>query len=117
VRAWEAADVAGLVALLREDAVLRMPPMPMVAGAAAICDFLAQSIFPIAPMRLVEARANGHLAFAAYMREATGNRFAMFALLVITSDGRQITSIEAFSDPRVLARFDTAPEFGPGAGL
>jgi RNA polymerase sigma-70 factor (ECF subfamily) len=115
VRAWEAADVAGLVALLREDAVLRMPPMPMVAGAEAIVDFLAHSIFPIAPMRLVETRANGAPAFAAYMPEATGNRFAMFALLVITSDGRQISSIHAFSDPRVLARFDTAPELGLGA--
>jgi RNA polymerase sigma-70 factor (ECF subfamily) len=117
VRAWEAADVAGLVALLREDAVLRMPPMPAVAGAAAIGEFLAQSIFPIAPIRLVEARANGNPAFAAYMREPTGNRFAMFALLVIMSDGRQITSIDAFSDPRVLARFDAAPELGPGASL
>jgi RNA polymerase sigma-70 factor (ECF subfamily) len=117
VRAWEAADVARLVALLREDALLRMPPMPLVAGAEAIVDFLAQSIFAIAPMRLVETQANGSPAYAAYMRDATANRFAMFALLVITSDGRQITRIDAFSDPRVLARFDTAPEFAVGAGL
>jgi RNA polymerase sigma-70 factor (ECF subfamily) len=105
------------VALLREDAVLRMPPMQMVAGAAAIVDFLAQSIFAIAPMRLVETRANGSPAYAAYVRDAIANGFAMFALLVITSDGRQITSIDAFSDPRVLERFDIAPEFALGAGL
>jgi RNA polymerase sigma-70 factor, ECF subfamily len=104
VRAWETADVDGLVALLREDAVLRMPPMPMVAGAAAIGGFLARTIFPIAPMRLVGARANGHPAFAAYRRETTGNRFAMFALLVITSDGRQITSIDAFSEQDLATR-------------
>ena len=117
VRAWEAADVAGLVALLRQDAMLRMPPMPMVAGAAAIVDFLAHSIFTIAPMRLVATRANGGPAFAAYVRNSGGKGFSMFALLVIASDGRQITSIDAFSDPRVLARFDTALESGPGAGL
>jgi RNA polymerase sigma-70 factor (ECF subfamily) len=113
VRAWEAADVAALVALLREDAILRMPPMPMVAGAAAIVDFLAHSIFTIAPMRLVETRANGSPAFAAYMGKATGDGFSMFALLVIAGDGRQITSIDAFSDPRVLARFDAGLESAP----
>src|SRR4029077_10980911 len=81
VRAWEAADVAGLVALLREDAVLTMPPKPSVAGARRIGDFLAKAIFPIAPMRLIRTRANGGPAFAAYVR--AGNRFTPFALLVV----------------------------------
>jgi RNA polymerase sigma factor (sigma-70 family) len=104
VRAWEAADVAGLVALLREDAVLAMPPMPTVTGSGPIGSFLAKSIFSMGPMRLIESRANGAPAFALYVRRA------LFALLVIASDGGQITRIDAFADPRVLARFDLPAE-------
>jgi RNA polymerase sigma-70 factor (ECF subfamily) len=100
VRAWEEADVVSLVALLREDAVLTMPPKPAVVGAKAIGDFLAESIFPIAPMRLVAARANQSSAFVAIMQKRP------FALLVIDGGGELIKRIHAFADPRVLARFE-----------
>jgi RNA polymerase sigma-70 factor, ECF subfamily len=105
VRAWEAADVAGLVALLREDAVLSMPPKPPVVGGRTIGEFLSAAIFPIAPMRLIDARANDGPAFAAYRQEPSGNRATLFALLVIGSDGHVISRIHAYSDPRVLSRF------------
>jgi RNA polymerase sigma-70 factor (ECF subfamily) len=110
VRAWEAADVAGLVELLREDAVLTMPPKPTVTGAGQIGTFIGEAIFTIAPMRLLEAHSNGSPAFAAYIREGGGNRFVPFALLVISSDGRHITQIDAFVEPRVLARFELPAE-------
>jgi RNA polymerase sigma-70 factor (ECF subfamily) len=110
VRAWETADVAGLIAMLREDAVLAMPPKPMVVGARQIGDFLNESIFAIGPMRLLEAHANGSPAFAAYVQGRAGNRFVLFALLVIAGDDHQITRIDAFSDPRALARFDLPAE-------
>ena len=100
VRAWEAADVVGLVALLREDAVLTMPPKPSVIGARSIGGFLAEAIFAIAPMRLIAARANNGPAFAAYMQER------LFALLVIDGDGERIAHIRAYADPRALAAFD-----------
>jgi RNA polymerase sigma-70 factor (TIGR02960 family) len=109
VRAWEAEDVTGLVALLREDAVLAMPPMPMVVGAARIGDFLAQSIFANTQMRLLEAHANRSPSFGAYAQRLAGAPFQVFALLVIAVDARQITQIYAFSDPRVFARFDLPP--------
>jgi RNA polymerase sigma-70 factor (ECF subfamily) len=110
VRAWEAADVTGLVALLREDAVLRMPPKPSVTGGKRIGEFLAESIFPIGPMRLTELRANGSPAFAAYIREPAGARFILFALLVIATVDSHIAHIDAFSDPRLFARFDLPVE-------
>ena len=52
----------------------------------------------------------GSPAFAAYLQEPAGGRHLAFALLVIASDGNQITHIYAFSDPRVLARFDLAAD-------
>jgi RNA polymerase sigma-70 factor (TIGR02960 family) len=108
VRAWEAADVAGLVALLRDDAVLAMPPMPAVIGSGPIVSFLAESIFSMGPMRLRESASNGAPAFALYVRGA------LFALLVIASDGHQVTRIDAFADPRVMARFELPATFAAG---
>jgi len=110
VRAWEAADVAGLVALLREDAVLAMPPQPTVIGARPIANFLAESIFSMGAMRLRESHANRSPAFGLYIKPSAANGFSVFALLVIASDGHEITRIDAFADPRVLARFDQPRE-------
>ena len=43
VRAWDAVDVEGLVALLTDDAVLTMPPLPMrFVGRKGIGEFLAR---------------------------------------------------------------------------
>jgi RNA polymerase sigma-70 factor (ECF subfamily) len=98
------------VALLRDDAVLTMPPNPTVKGARPIVDFLAASIFTIAPMRLFETHANGSPAFAAYFQAPAGTRLSLFALLVIASDGHQITHIHAFADPRAFVRFELAAE-------
>ena len=110
VRAWEAADVAGLVALLREDAVLAMPPMPTVIGSVPIGSFLAESIFSMGPMRLRVSGANGVPAFGLYVQHPEPGRFALFALLVIASDGHQINRIDAFADPRVAERFGLPAE-------
>ncbi len=110
VRAWESADVAGLVALLREDAVLSMPPKPHVIGARRIGGFLAESIFAMGPMRLLEAHANDSPAFAAYAQQPSDSRFELFALLVIATDGHRITNIDAFSEREALARFDLPSE-------
>jgi RNA polymerase sigma-70 factor (ECF subfamily) len=100
VVAWEAADVGGLVALLREDAVLTMPPKPSVTGARSIGDFLAESIFALGPMRLIAARANQGPAFGAYVHDR------LFALLVIDAYAERIAHIYAYADPREVAPFD-----------
>ena len=109
VRAWEAADVVSLVALLREDAILAMPPRPAVFGGRAIGDFLGESIFSIAPMRLVPARANQGPAFLALMGERR------FALLCIDVDGERVRGIHAFADPKVTGRFELMTSAAEGA--
>src|SRR5262245_64242163 len=46
VQAWEFADSAGLIALLREDAILTMPPLSAwYRGRVAIKNFLDKHLF------------------------------------------------------------------------
>jgi hypothetical protein len=90
--------------------VLAMPPMPTVVGARPIGSFLAESIFSMGRMRLGDSGANGAPAYALYVQQPESSRFAFFALLVIASDGHQITRMDAFADPRAVARFDLPAE-------
>jgi RNA polymerase sigma-70 factor (ECF subfamily) len=58
IDAFERDDVDGLVALLREDAVLRMPPQPSVTGAASIARFFRETVArgDLSRMRLTPTR-------------------------------------------------------------
>src|SRR5207244_13295775 len=63
VEAWQAADAAGLVALLREDALITMPPLPLwYRGRTAIQWFFDTQLFAGEAedrFRLVATQANG----------------------------------------------------------
>ena len=116
VRAWDAADASRLVALLRDDAVLTMPPVTAwYRGAAAIGAFLATQLFAGAArgrFRLVPTRANGCPAFAAYVADDTGV-YRPAALHVLTIRDNQIAALHAFfADDRLFARFGLAPTAG-----
>jgi RNA polymerase sigma-70 factor (ECF subfamily) len=105
VRAWESADIAGLVALLRDDAIVTMPPGLSFAGREAIGAFLETVVFERGTRRrLRPIRANGRPGFVADSGASDGALTA-FAVLVLEVDASGIARIDAFSDPRVLARF------------
>lgn len=111
VRAWESADVAGLVALLRDDAVLSMPPGAPVSGAVRVGDFLADSVFlPGRRRRLVSTSANGAPAFVAYASSEAGAPLRLFAVLVLATGQQGIERIDAFFDPGLVARFATVDQ-------
>ncbi|GLV55507.1 RNA polymerase sigma factor [Dictyobacter sp. S3.2.2.5] len=115
LKMWESDDVDGLVALLKEDATLSMPPVPSwYQGRDAIRRVLLAVLFPPGVQnrwRLSPTRANRQPAFVVYrIDEATGS-YRAFALQVVTlagvpRDGWQIASVTAFLDP------DLAPSFG-----
>jgi RNA polymerase sigma-70 factor (ECF subfamily) len=108
VRAWETADIPGLVALLREDAVVSMPPGLTVIGAAAIARFLAGVVFADERhVRLSPVDANGGPAFRIESRSRSYPEFELYAVVVLglAEDDRSIASMEVFADPRVGARF------------
>ena len=90
VRAWETDDVAGLVALLKEDAILNMPPYSSwYCGREAIRAILLAAPFRSGMenrWRLSPTRANAQPAFALYRADESKSSYRAFGLQVITLD-------------------------------
>jgi RNA polymerase sigma-70 factor (TIGR02960 family) len=106
VEAFDTADVDGLVALMTEDAWLRMPPVPLeYQGRRLVGEFFAAVAFRQGRRyRLVPTRANGQPAFAAYLRDPATGVSRAFGLMVVTLAGSQISAITRF-DNAVLPSF------------
>jgi RNA polymerase sigma-70 factor (ECF subfamily) len=114
VAAWETADVTRLVALLRDDAIYSMPPLPQwYRGRAAIQTFLETYLF-VGPargrFRLRSTQANGCPAFASYVRDEAGV-YRPSALQVLTLADGQIARIHGFLafDHQLFAHFGLPP--------
>ncbi len=96
VRAWESADMDGLVALLTEDVFMSMPPMPFeYAGREAVARFSATLFGAGRAFDLVATRANGQPAFGAYLRSPAGVRHGT-GLYVLTLSGDRISALIRF---------------------
>jgi len=105
-RAFESADVDGIVALLSEDVWLTMPPLPLeYQGRDLAARFLqATALRPGWTARLLPTRANGQPAFACYARDPQTGGYYTVGLMVLTLSGTQITALTRF-DPGTLPRF------------
>jgi RNA polymerase sigma-70 factor (TIGR02960 family) len=104
VRAWESADLDGLVALLTDDVFVSMPPMPFeYEGRDVVARFTASIFGSGRRFDLVRTRANGQPAFGAYLRAATGIRHGT-GLFVLTLTGDRICAMTRF-DKSVLPWF------------
>ena len=106
--AFEAGDIAGVVALLSDDALLTMPPEPFeYQGAQAIGRFL--STVPaggaLERFRLVPTRANGQPAFGCYLRDEHAPIAHAYGLMVLTLTGNRVAAITGFPDTNVFASF------------
>ena len=115
VALWEQADIHSFVALLREDAWLAMPPLPVwFQGRAAIATWLSTRIFtPDRQRRLLPTRANGSPAFGLYLREADAEVYQLFGLVVLGVEGEQIGSLVGFLDLSSLSAFALPPTLPP----
>ncbi|MEN3358474.1 MAG: polymerase sigma-70 factor, subfamily [Mycobacteriales bacterium] len=108
MRAWRACDIPALAALLRDDAVLTMPPEPVqIIGRAAVAGFFAT--VPAAGrldlIRLVPTRANGHPTLAAYLPDDSGDCRG-YGIMVLTIAGDAVATITGFPDPDLFDAFD-----------
>jgi RNA polymerase sigma-70 factor (ECF subfamily) len=106
VDAVESGDVGAVVALLTDDALLTMPPLPLVyQGHAAIAGFLRYSADRRgAALRAVPTRANGQPAFACYLPDGPTGR--PYGFIVLTLDESAIAAITWFGDPAVFHHFE-----------
>jgi RNA polymerase sigma-70 factor (ECF subfamily) len=94
VRAYEAGDVDGLVALLTDDVYLSMPPIPFEYEGREVASRFYASIFRSGRrFDLVPTRANGQPAFGAYLRAPSGGIRHGTGLLVLTLTGDRICAI------------------------
>jgi len=110
IAAFEAADVATLVSLLTEDAVLEMPPVPLwYRGRDDYGRFIAR-VFAMrgAGWRMIPAAANGQAALVAYSPDGPGTwRLHTLQVLTVTRDG--IARNVVFQVPQVFEVFGLDP--------
>jgi RNA polymerase sigma-70 factor (ECF subfamily) len=109
VRAWEGRDLDGFVALLREDAVLSMPPWRQwYLGREAIRAFFAwvwESPDCGPPFRLVPIAANRQPAFALYRGSRDDPEARAHGIELLTLQDDAIAVLTVFRDPRLFAAF------------
>ena len=106
VAAFEHADMDGLVALLRQDAMLRMPPQPSLTGGLRIAHFFLDTVAQgdLTRIRHRPTWANGRPAVTIEVRSNDGN-WIPHGISVLEIDQGKIAGIDAFLDPMLLPRF------------
>lgn len=111
VAAWETADSAALIAVLREDVALTMPPLPVwFSGRADVKKFLDGYLFKsVDPfkVRLEAVQANGSPAFATYQMDQNGI-YRAAAIQILTVENGLITEINDYLtfDGKLFSRFN-----------
>jgi RNA polymerase sigma-70 factor, ECF subfamily len=106
VAAFERDDIDGLVSILREDVMLRMPPQPLVIGASRIARFFHETIArgELTRIRHSAVWANGRPAVTIHVQSDEGEWIPHGISVLLIEDGR-IVGIDAFLDPTLPARF------------
>lgn len=120
VHAWETDDVDGIVALLREDATLAMPPIPSwYQGRDAVRAILAVGPFGVnvpRRWRLRQTRANGQPGFVFYRADTANGNYTAFGVQVVTIDPSsptgQIVDMTIFKNAAIVPRFGFPPAIG-----
>lgn len=108
--AWEEADMRALAALLKEDALLTMPPSPSwYLGRDSIITFFSTSPYVFGDetrrLRLLRTQANRQPAFAAYSWSRDAAAFQAYGIMVIQLQDGLISEITGFADPSLFPFF------------
>jgi RNA polymerase sigma-70 factor (ECF subfamily) len=104
MHAWERADFDTLALLLREDAILAMPPEPMwIRGRGAIIEFLSTvpSGGRLQDIRLVPVGSNRQPAVAAFLPEPREGGHQFYGVMVFEMGSEAISAITGFAEPEL----------------
>jgi len=105
IDAFERHDVEALVGLLREDAIIEMPPFDLwLRGRDDIRGWLI-AVDAMADHTLVAVSANGSPAAAVYRPQEPGGEPTAFAIHVLDVVGGRISAIHSFIDPTLFDGF------------
>ena len=105
VDAFERYDIESLVALLREDAVMTMPPFNFwVQGPVEMGKFFVGAGHECEGSRLIATAANGAYAYGSYKPDPTGG-FMPWAVQVIEISGDRLVAHHNFIGPQVFELF------------
>jgi len=112
--AFENADIGALTELLRDDAVLEMPPLPTwFAGREQIGRFLqSHLVHQPGAYIMIPTAANGQPALAEYRRDQDGVHRA-HTVQVLTLNDSRVARVVAFHDPGLFAAFGLPPALPP----
>src|SRR6185312_8768008 len=104
VRAFQTGDVEALTAMLTDDVVIAMPPVAFeYHGREHAARFISTIMFrPGRTYELVPTRANGQLAFGAYVRDPSDGVRRASGLRVLTLAGSRICRLTRFENALLL---------------
>jgi RNA polymerase sigma-70 factor (ECF subfamily) len=106
VDAFERYDIAELTTLLRDDAIMSMPPYDFwLRGASEMSKWFLGAGSGCRGSRLVAISANGCPAFGSYRADPDGGHTA-FAIQVLEISGDRIVGHHNFVDTELFAAFD-----------
>jgi len=105
IDAFERSDVDALVRLLRDDAILEMPPFELwMQGPDDIRRWLL-AVDAFGQELLTPVNANGSLAVAVYRTQAPGAPPTAFSVQVLDTIAGRISAIHVFLEPALFELF------------
>ncbi len=110
LRAWESADIEGIIGLLTQDATFPMPPLPLwIQGKEAIRTLLGDTILSgdaQGRWKLVSIQANGQPGFAFYRFDEASRSYLPFALQLVTARDGLVSDATTFGFPSLFSYFN-----------
>src|SRR5262249_52164520 len=111
VAAWNSGDPSALVALLKEEVTLTMPPSPLwLRGRAAVNTFLPDLLGRVGAFTVRRIEVSGGPGMAGWARAPGQATASAYAIQSFTVEGGGISSISVFMRPDLFARFGLPTE-------